>query len=90
MLAEKKRETNIGVGIGFVMQLLGNALQTQGGALVAIGLLVTLAGLAVFIWGCMSYCEGKGYSKWLGLLGLLSIIGLLVLVFLPDRHKMVA
>ena len=38
----------------------------------------------------MSYCEGKGYSKWLGLLGLLSIIGLLVLVFLPDRHKGVA
>lgn len=87
MLAEKKRETNIGVRIGFVVQLLGNVLQARGGALVAIGLVLVLVGLVIFIWGCMSYCEGKGYSKWLGLLGLLSIIGLLVLVFLPDRYR---
>ena len=74
MLAEKKSKTNIGVGIGFVVQLLGNALRAQGGALVTIG-------LVMFIWGCMSYREGKGYSRWLGLLGLI------VLVLLPDRHK---
>jgi len=88
MLAEKKRDTNVEVGIGFVLQLGGNSLQTQGGALIAVGLVLFLAGLVLFIWGCMSYCEGKGQSKWLGLLGLLSIFGLLILVFLPDRRKM--
>ena len=87
MLAEKKRDTNVGVGGGLALQLLGNVLQAQGGAMVVIGLVLLLVGLVLFIWGCMSYCEGKGYSKWLGLLGLLSIIGLLVLVLLPDRHK---
>ncbi len=87
MLAEKKRDTNIGVGIGFVLQLAGNILQAQGGAMVTVGLMLLLVGLVIFVWGCMSYCEGKGHSKWLGLLGLLSIVGLLILVFLPDRHK---
>ena len=35
----------------------------------------------------MNYAAGKGHSKLLGLLGLLSCIGLLILIFLPDRHK---
>jgi hypothetical protein len=35
----------------------------------------------------MNYAEVKGYSKWLGLVGLLSCIGLLVLVFVPDRNQ---
>ena len=38
MLAEKKRGANIGVGIGFVPQLLGNILQPRGGALSLVGL----------------------------------------------------
>jgi hypothetical protein len=35
----------------------------------------------------MNYAEGKGHSKWLGLLGLLSCFGLIILIFLPDHHK---
>ena len=35
----------------------------------------------------MNYAEGKGHSKWLGLLGLLSRLGLIVLILLPDHHK---
>ena len=41
----------------------------------------------MFILGCRSYAVGKGHSKWLGLLGLLSCVGLLVLIVLPDHNK---
>lgn len=85
MLAEKKRDTNIGVGVGILLQLIGRVMQFQGAS--GLGFVLVLAGLAVFVWGCVSYCQGKGYPGWLGLLGLLSIIGLLILVFLPDRNK---
>jgi hypothetical protein len=30
---------------------------------------------------------GKGYSQFLGILGFLSCIGLVILVVLPDKHK---
>lgn len=52
-----------------------------------IGMAFLLGGMIFFIWGCMNYAEGKGHSKWLGLLGLLSCPGLIVLMCLPDRHK---
>jgi hypothetical protein len=44
-------------------------------------------GLVLWIWGCVNYAEGKGYSKWFGLLGLLSFIGLAILVIMHDRNK---
>ena len=84
MLAEKKRDTNIGVGVGILLQLIGRVMQFQGAA--GLGFVLVLAGLALFVWGCVNYCQGKGYPAWLGLLGLLSIIGLIVLFLLPDRH----
>ena len=90
MLPEKKTNTNIGVGIGLLLQVIGRCLATfVGGPVGILGAILALAGLILFIWGCMNYAEGKGYSKWLGLLGLLSCIGLLVLVVLPDKNKTV-
>ncbi|MCW5558515.1 MAG: hypothetical protein KIT22_11880 [Verrucomicrobiae bacterium] len=87
MLPDKKTKTNIGVGIGILLQISGRLLiaNSEGGA--SFGLLLVLVGAGFFIWGCMNYAEAKGHSKWLGLLGLLSCIGLLILIFLPDRHK---
>ena len=86
MLPEYKTKTNIGIGIGILLQLAGR-LVTRNEATALIGLMLAIVGLVFFIWGCMNYAAGKGHSKWLGLLGLLSCIGLLILVFLPDRHK---
>ena len=86
MLAEYKTKTNIGIGLGILLQLLGRFV-TRNEATALIGLMLAIVGLVFFIWGCMNYAAGKGHSKWLGLLGLLSCIGLLILVFLPDRHK---
>ena len=83
MLPENKTNTNIGVGLGFLLEILGRLV--FGGSW--IGLVLILVGAVLFIWGCMNYAVGKGHSKWLGLLGLLSSIGLIILVILPDHHK---
>ncbi len=37
--------------------------------------------------GCIKYAHSKGYSTIVGLLGLLSIFGLLILVLLPNKWK---
>jgi hypothetical protein len=86
MLPEKQNATNLGVGVGIVLEIIGGVLRTQGESMAVIGLLVTIVGAAVFIWGCINYAQGKGYSGALGLLGLLSCIGLLILVVLPDKY----
>jgi hypothetical protein len=88
MLAEKKTNTNIGVGIGILLQIAGRVLQMQNDdTMNLVGMLVILVGAVFFIWGCINYAQGKGYSGALGLLGLLSCLGLVILVVLPDKHK---
>jgi hypothetical protein len=87
MLPENKTKTNIGVGIGIILQIAGRALMATSYLGTIPGLIMVLVGAVFFIWGCMNYAEGKGHSKWLGLLGLLSCIGLIILVFMPDHHK---
>jgi hypothetical protein len=87
MLPENKKNTNIGVGVGLLLQFAGKVLMNQEGVLILPGFLAVLAGTAGIIWGCMNYAEGKGYPKWFGLLGLLSCFGLIVLILFPDHYK---
>lgn len=92
MIAEYQKKSNIGVGAGFLAEVVGRGIQLVGGsntsaALLVLGGVIALAGVVLFIWGCVNYCIGKGYSGWLGLLGLVSCLGLIVLIFLPDKHK---
>lgn len=84
MLEEKKTNTNIGIGVGILLQILSRVLTRDLGVL---ALILGIVGAVLFIWGCFNYAEGKGHSKWLGLLGLLSLMGLIILVILPDRCK---
>jgi hypothetical protein len=44
-----------------------------------------LGGMFLFIWGCTCYAKGKGYGRTVGLLGFLNLIGLLILLSLPDK-----
>ena len=81
MLPEYQSKSNIGIATGFVMQVAGSLF---GGPL---GMLLLLGGLGVFLWGCVCYAQGKGQSGLWGLLGLTSLLGLIILVFLPDHHK---
>jgi len=94
MLPENKRKTNIGVGVGIVFQIAGRILvredkgdPTAPVGLVILGFILMVIGFVFFIWGCMNYAEGKGHSKHLGWLGLLSCLGLIIMICLPDRHK---
>ena len=87
MLPEKKTKTNLGVGIGAILQLAGFLLIEIGGTASILGPLLILVGIVPFIWGCMNYAEGKGHSKWIGLIGVVGIIGIILLVVLPDQHK---
>jgi hypothetical protein len=46
-----------------------------------------LLGTIIFILALCTYAEAKGHSRWWGLMGFLSIIGLIVLGMLSDRRK---
>jgi len=86
MLAAYKNKTEIQLGTGIVLLIVGRLLAKNQGMREVVGLLLEFGGWAVFTWGCMNYAEGKGYSKWLGLLGTLFCLGFVILVWLPDRH----
>ena len=89
MIQEYKNKTNIGVGLGILGHIAGSILtrQSDNPLILILGLLFLIAGLVLFIWGCWNYAKGKGYHGAWGLLGLLSCIGLIILVFFPDKHK---
>src|ERR1051326_3275920 len=50
-------------------------------------LIGVIVGAVLFITGLCYYAKSKGYSAVLGILGLLSCIGLLILAVLPDKAK---
>lgn len=85
MTPEKRQKTNTAVGMGFVFQLAGLTMIASWPGQVAMGWLLVLASLPLFIIGAMYYAEAKGYTRQLGLLGLLGPLGLLVLILLPKR-----
>jgi hypothetical protein len=85
MLPEFKKNTNIGVGAAILLQVGAKLLMNHGYA--GIGYAVTIAAGVLFVWGCGQYAKAKGYSTWFGLLGLLYLLGLVVLVFFPDKYK---
>ncbi|MES2639601.1 MAG: hypothetical protein V4850_08945 [Myxococcota bacterium] len=60
--------------------------QTDLGAaqLLMVGSMVCLApGLAACVYACGTLARGKGRSGWLGLLGLLNVVGYAILLFVP-------
>lgn len=87
MLPEKKLNTNLGIGLGFLVSLSQVFLVRAHLLQPFWGYVMAWVGLVLWICGCVNYAEGKGHSKWFGLLGLLSFIGLAILVFMPDRNK---
>lgn len=79
-------QLNFGVWVGLALQLLGRiAYRGEGN----IGIVLGLIGLLFLIWGSMRIAVEKGYSKWVGLIGIFSCGGLLVLLILPDRDSSV-
>jgi hypothetical protein len=87
MPAQLRTNANIGVGLGFVLQLAGLFAPEIWPISVELGWALVLAGLPAFIWGGMHYAQGKGYSKSFGLLAILGILGLVVLILLPGQES---
>ena len=83
MIAEYKTKTNVGVGLGFILQLLPKLLPQ----LAPVETPLLLGGVALFIYGCTCYARGKGHSWAWGFLGLFSLLGLIVLALMPDKAK---
>jgi hypothetical protein len=62
----------------------GSAVPESLALLLGVGM---IAGAVLLVIGLCFYAKAKGYSAVLGLLGLLSCIGLLILAVLPDKAK---
>lgn len=84
MIIEYKKPTQIGLITGSIIVILGKALSAVEPEL---GGIISLVGGIPFIWGCASFMKGKGHSGWWGALGIFFILGLLILLFFPDKHK---
>ncbi len=83
MIESKKQQAALGICGGIVANMSGFVLQVEG-----VARIVWLSvGLGLFAWGAMSLAQAKGYSRWWGLLALVTIVGMLVLVLLPDCHR---
>ncbi len=87
MPAQRQRNVNIGVGLGFALQFSGLFLPDISRVPTEIGLALVLCGLPAFVWGAMNYSEGKGHSRWFGMLGLLGILGFIALIVLPPQQS---
>lgn len=89
MLAEYRKKTNIGVGIGILCQVIGfvASYYVDIGTILWLAAILIYGGIILLVWGLWSYAVGKGYrGKW-GLLGFLGVIGLIILFFFPDKNK---
>ena len=82
-LHEKQRNAYVGVGVGLLLQMVAFFVLGE----TFVGLLLFLFSCPLFVWGCINYSQVKGHSVWFGLYGLLGVIGLLILIALPDEHE---
>lgn len=90
MIAQYNRRS-LALGVpGLLLQtapIFHDALPPHGEWVHVLTGLMVLAGWVMLVVGLCYYALAKGYSKWLGLLGLLSCVGLIVLACLPDRTR---
>lgn len=71
------------LGAGLLIQVGGTFLR-----FIDMGLMYACIaiGAAVLVIGCMFYAQAKGFRRELGLLGLLSLVGVIALIFMRDKE----
>ena len=78
------QRASIPMGIGWVLQIASQGFSYGDDPRSRLLVVVCLVSGAVFvIWGCMRLAVAKGYTKWLGLVGIFSCLGVLFLAVLP-------
>ena len=87
MITRYKNLANYTIAPAFVLAVGMNILSKGDLVNPVVHLLVSLLCYGCVVAGAFFYARAKGYSQWWGLLGLLSLLGLLILCFFPDREK---
>jgi len=87
MLAGYKARTIIGVGLGFSLQVLYQALLYLRPQLVLLQMVCMWCGVLLFVYGCVSYSRGKGQNGAWGILGILSLVGFIILALMPYKGR---
>ena len=83
MISSEKMSSNIGIAVSIAILVSTSLIPMDRDVASAIRGL----GAIFFLFACASYARAKGYSGGLGLIALLPIIGLIILVLLPDKNK---
>ncbi len=90
MLKEYKVQAALGIWGGALFALFGYLLLSMPQAIYFyFGRLMIFGGYILLVCGSFMYAKGKGYSWYVGLLGVLPALGLLILYCLRDRSRMV-
>ena len=87
MIAIYQRKSNVTAGIAMAGILLGILLCFGSGFLHSLAPLFLLAGWVMVWFALCYYASAKGYSAVYGMLWLIGLIGLLILLALPDKCK---
>lgn len=84
MIQKHKRLAHISLGIGLVLMVVANMLQEGG---LTIGSYLMLPAYAIWIWGCYEYCKAKGQPGWKAVYGVVFLLGLIALIWIPDKTE---
>ena len=86
-IAESRAPEAISVGFGFIAQLIGQQIPASDLFLTVLRWGLMIIGTAVAIWGCSSFARKKGLNRAWGIVGLISIIGLIILAVMPNKKQ---
>lgn len=87
MNQELKQKGYTMIGVGLLLKIAaGIALSLTNLPLLLLGT-VSFIGFVVFVIGCYYYAKGKGRSGLWALIGVLSLIGFIILLVLPDKSN---
>ncbi|WP_110516493.1 hypothetical protein [Herpetosiphon llansteffanensis] len=84
-----RRRSNIAFGVFIVLLLIGGFLISRNPNTVdpaIAGIFFILSTIAWVAAWCFS-TKSKGYSPWLGLVSILGVLGMIVLIVIPNRNK---
>ena len=86
-MIESENRKSLAIGIpGIALQILGSIMRQQPGASPAWTAAVLL-GTVLLIAGLAFYARAKGRNPAWGLMGLLSLVGLIILALLKDHAR---
>lgn len=87
MIKTYKENANAFIVLAVVIGLVGILGASLGVIGSGLAFILMVAERGLLCTGCYYYMKGKGWSGGFAIFGLLSVIGLLILVFFPDRSN---